>query len=56
LLAHNLFGTSPLIRPHGRALYDSTSVQFFDSPASAVPFLSGSKAPDADLWHLQVPL
>ena len=56
LLAHNLFGTSPLIRPNGRALYDPTSVQFFDSPVSAVPFLSGSKSPDADLWHLQVPL
>jgi len=56
LLAHNLFGTSPLIRPNGRALYDSTSVQFFDSPVSTVPFLSGSKSPDADLWYLQVPL
>ena len=55
-LAHNLFGASPLIGRHGRAIYDATSVQFFDAPDSTAPFLSGSKAPGAALWHLQVPV
>jgi hypothetical protein len=53
-LAHDLFGTSPLIGNHGRAIYDATSVKFFETPASTAPFISGSKAPGADLWHLQV--
>jgi hypothetical protein len=44
-LAHNLFGTSPLIGHHGRAMYDAMSVKFFDTPTSTAPFLSGSKAP-----------
>ena len=53
-LAHNLFGASPLLRPDGRAVYTTSSVDFF-SGSSAVPFLSGTKAPGADLWHLQLP-
>ena len=55
-LAHNLFGASPLIGQHGRAVYDAKSVQFFDASTSTAPFLSGSKAPGAALWHLQVPV
>lgn len=55
-LAHNLFGTSPLIGCHGHAVYDATSVIFFDSPTSTAPFLSGSKADGAALWYLQVPV
>ena len=54
-LARNLFGTSPLLRPDGRAIYTTTSVNFF-SGSSASPFLSGTKSPDADLWYLQLPV
>ena len=53
-LAHNLFGTSPLLRPDGRAVYTTTSVKFF-SGSSSSPFLSGTKPVNADLWHLQLP-
>jgi hypothetical protein len=55
-LAHNLFGASPLIGHHGRAACDAKSVIFFETPASTAPFLSGSKAVGAALWHLQVPV
>jgi hypothetical protein len=55
-ITFSLFGASPLLRPDGRAVYTYTtsSVDFF-SGSSAVPFLSGTKAPGADLWHLQLP-
>jgi hypothetical protein len=31
------------------------SCSFFDSPTSTVPFLTGRKTDDSDLWHLSVP-
>jgi hypothetical protein len=52
-LAHNLVGASPLIGPGGRAIYTSTSVDFY-SPASPSPFLFGSKLRDGDLWSLNL--
>ena len=54
-LSHSLFGVSPLIRPHGHALFTNTSVVFFDSPSSVTPFLTGSKTAGSDLWHITVP-
>ena len=54
-LSHSLFGVSPLIRPHGHAVFTSTSCLFFDSPTAPLPFLQGTKAPLDDLWYLQVP-
>jgi hypothetical protein len=54
-LSHSLFGVSPLI-PHGHAVFTNLSCSFFDSSTSSVPFLSGLKAVEADLWHLSVPL
>ena len=53
-LAHNLIGTSPLLRPNGTATYTPTSVAFH-SPSSNVPFLTGSKRAHEDLWFLNVP-
>jgi hypothetical protein len=53
-LAHNLIGTSPLLRPDGTATYTNTSVEFH-SPSSALPFLTGSKLASDDLWFLNVP-
>jgi hypothetical protein len=55
-LSHSLFGVSPLIRPHGHAIFTNLSCSFFDSPTSTGPFLSGLKAAESDLWHLSVPL
>jgi hypothetical protein len=55
-LSHSLFGVSPLIRPQAHAVLTNLSCSFFDSPTSSVPFLSGLKAAEADLWHLSVPL
>ncbi len=56
-LSHSLFGISPLIHPHGHAIFTNLSCSFFDSPTSSVPFLSGLiKAAEADLWHLSIPL
>ncbi len=52
----SLFGVSPLIRPHGHAIFNNLSCSFFDSPTFAVPFLTGLKAAEADLRHLSVPL
>ncbi len=55
-LAHSLFGVSPLIRPHGHAIFTNSSCSlFFDSSSAALPFLTGVKALEADLWHLSVP-
>ena len=54
-LSHSLFGVSPLIRPHGHALFTNTSVAFFDSPSSVTPFLTGAKTVGSDLWHITVP-
>jgi hypothetical protein len=42
-LFHSLFGVSPLIRPHGHAVFNNSSVSFYDSPSAALPFLTGSK-------------
>ena len=52
IFTHNLIGTSPLLRPDGRAVYTPTSVRFYDSASSTSPFLSGSKSADEDLWHV----
>jgi hypothetical protein len=55
-LSHSLFfGVSPLIRPHGHAIFTNLSCSFFDSPTSTLPFLTGRKAAEADLWYLSVP-
>jgi hypothetical protein len=54
-LSHSLFGVSPLIRPHGHAVFDNHSCSFFDSPQALLPFLTGTKAERDDLWFLQVP-
>ena len=54
-LSHSLFGVSPLIRPHGHAIFTNLSCSFFDSPTSTFPFLTGRKTDDSDLWHLSVP-
>ncbi len=54
-LFHSLFGVSPLIRPHGHAIFTNLSCSFFNSPDSTLPFLTGRKAAEADLWHLSVP-
>jgi hypothetical protein len=54
-LSHSLFGVSPLIRPHGHAVFDNQSCSFFDSPQAPLPFLTGTKADQDDLWFLQVP-
>jgi hypothetical protein len=53
--SHALFGVSPLIRPHGHAVFTNTSCLFYDSPTAPLPFLRGTKAPSDDLWYLQVP-
>ena len=54
-LSHTLFGVSPLIRPEGRAVFSNTSVLFFDSPLAILPFLTGSKTAQSDLWSLSIP-
>jgi hypothetical protein len=54
-LSHTLFGVSPLIRPEGRAVFTNTSVLFFDSPQATIPFLTGSKTAQSDLWSLLIP-
>jgi hypothetical protein len=54
-LSHSLVGISPLLRPHGRAVFTPTSVHIFDSPSPPAPFLSGSKSPSFDLWTFTVP-
>ena len=54
-LSHSLFGVSPLIRPHGHAVFTNTSCHFYDYPEAPLPFLQGTKAPSDDLWYLQVP-
>ncbi len=54
-LAHSLFGVSRLIRLHGHAIFTNSSCSFFGSPSAALPFLTGVKALEADLWHLSVP-
>jgi hypothetical protein len=54
-LSHSLFGVSPLIRPHGHAVFNNSSVSFYDSPTAALPFITGSKQANADLWTLRVP-
>jgi hypothetical protein len=35
---------SPLIRPHGHAIFPNSSCSFFGSPSAALPFLTGVKA------------
>ena len=54
-LSHSLFGVSPIIRPHGHAVFSNHSCLFYDSPQATLPFLTGTKAPLDDLWYLQVP-
>ena len=54
-LSHSLIGISPLIRPHGVALFTPTSVNIFDTTDSPIPFLSGTKSPNSDLWFFSVP-
>ncbi len=54
-LSHSLFDVLPLIRPHGHAVFDNQSCSFFDSPQAPLPFLTGTKADQNDLWFLQVP-
>ncbi len=53
-LSHFLFGVSPLIRPYGHAVFDNQSCSFYDSPQAPLPFLTGTKATQDDLWFLQV--
>ena len=55
VLAHNLVGVSPLLRPTGRAVYTPTSVRFYSDESSSTPFLTGSKLPSENLWHVQFP-
>ncbi len=43
-LSHSLFGVSPLIRPHGHAVFNNQSCSFYDSPQALLPFLTGTKA------------
>ena len=54
-LSHSLVGISPLIRPHGVAIFTPTSVTIFDTPTSPKPFLSGTKSPSSDLWFFSAP-
>ncbi len=42
-LSHSLVGLSPLLRPHGLAVFTPTSVSVFDSDSSTLPFLTGTK-------------
>ena len=42
-LSHSLVGISTLLRPHGHAVFNSTSVFLFDTPTSPLPFLTGKK-------------
>jgi hypothetical protein len=48
-LSHSLLGISPLIKPHGIAIFTPTSVNIFDTSTSPTPFLSGTKTPNSDL-------
>jgi hypothetical protein len=54
-LSHSLLGISPLIRPHGVAIFTHTSVKIFDKTDSLIPVLSGTKSPNSDLWFFSVP-
>ncbi len=54
-LSHSLLGISPLIRPHGVAIFTPTSVKIFDKTDSPIPFLSGTKSSNSDLWFFSAP-
>ena len=54
-LSHSLLGISPLIRPHGVAIFTPTSVKIYDNTDSPIPFLSGTKSPNSDLWFFSAP-
>jgi hypothetical protein len=45
---HSLLGISPLIRPHGVAIFTPTSVTVFDTPTSTT-------SPHSDLWFFTAP-
>ena len=53
-IPYSLFGTAPLLRPDGYAVYTTTTVKFF-SPTSSTHFLSGHKDPHSNLWALDFP-
>ena len=55
VLAHNLVGASPLLRPTGLAYYTPTSVRFYSDAAASTPFLAGSKLASENLWHVRFP-
>ena len=55
VLAHNLVGVSPLLRPTGLAVYTPTSVRFYSDAAASTPFLTGSKLASENLWHVRFP-
>jgi hypothetical protein len=37
------------------AIFTPTSVKIFDTPDSPLPFLSGTKSPNSDLWFFSTP-
>ena len=55
VLSHNLLAASPLLGAGGKAVFTATSVHFYSTPSSPLPFLSGSKTPLEGLWCLDIP-